>query len=123
MGPIGPKLRSLLNERIATPSFTADSRDEIHMILEYAKGDVWGTVSAPCANRVIFSHDISNAKLVALEAFEQSLSTFEPDLIVLSGAHLLDGQPRSFWQKRLADIEKVLDAIPHTMSLASIPDI
>ena len=116
-----------MNERIATPSFTADSQDEIHMILEYARGDIWGTVSAPCANRVIFSHDVSNAKLIALEAFEQSLSTFEPDLIVLSGAHLLDGQPKSFWQKRLADIEKVLDAIPRTVpihwELATVGDL
>lgn len=127
VGPIGPKLRTLLSEGIATPSFTADSRDEVHMILEYARGDVWGTVTAPCANRVIFSHDVSNAKLVALEAFEQSLSTFEPDLIVLSGAHLLDGQPQAFWQKRLADIERVLDRIPRTVpihwELATVGDL
>ena len=127
VGPIGPKLRSLLNEQIATPSFTTDSRDEIHMILEYAKGEVWGEVTASCANRVIFSHDVSNAKLVSLETFKESLASFQPNLIVLSGAHLLDGQPQSFWEKRLVDIGELLDSIPHSVpvhwELATVGDL
>ena len=127
VGPVGTKLRSLLNEQIATPSFTPESHDEIHMILEYAKGEVWGDITAACANRVIFSHDISNAKLVALELFKDSLTNFKPDLIVLSGAHLLDGQPRSFWERRLADIENLLDSIPHSVpvhwELATVGDL
>ena len=126
-GPIGPKLRSLLDERIVTPTFTRDSQDEIHMILEYAKGQRWGEVTAPCANRVIFSHDISNAKLIALESFQESLTQFKPDLIVLSGAHLLDGQPKVFWEKRLADIAKLLDSIPTSIpvhwELATVGDL
>ena len=127
VGPIGQKLRTLLNKKIATPSFTSDSHDEIHMILEYAKGEVWGEATASCANRVIFSHDVSNAKLVALESFQDNLSIFKPDLIVLSGAHLLDGQPKSFWQKRLRDIEKVLDttagSVPIHWELATVGDM
>ena len=127
IGPIGPKLRSLLDDRIATPTFTTDSQDEIHMILEYAKGQRWGEVTAPCANRVIFSHDVSNAKLVALESFQESLEQFRPELIVLSGAHLLDGQPKTFWEKRLADIAKLLDSIPSSIpvhwELATVGDL
>lgn len=127
VGPVGPKLRGLLNPEIATPSFTADSRDEIHMILEYGKGEVWGKATAACANRVIFSHDESNAKLVALESFNDSLADFNPDLIVLSGAHLLDGQPRTFWERRLADIGKVLDSIANSVpvhwELATVGDL
>ena len=127
VGPIGPKLRSLLDSRITTPTFTTDSQDEIHMILEYAKDQRWGGVTAPCANRVIFSHDVSNAKLVALETFQESLSQFKPELIVLSGAHLLDGQPKSFWGKRLVDIAKLLDSIPNTIpvhwELATVGDL
>ena len=127
VGPIGPKLRNLLDERIATPTFTTDSQDEIHMILEYAKGQRWGEVTAPCANRVIFSHDVSNAKLVALESFQESLEHFNPELIILSGAHLLDGQPKSFWEKRLADIAALLDSIPSSIpvhwELATVGDL
>ena len=127
IGPIGPKLRSLLDKRIATPTFTTDSQDEIHMILEYSKGQRWGEVTAPCANRVIFSHDISNAKLVALESFQDSLEQFKPELIILSGAHLLDGQPKTFWEKRLADIAKLLDRIPSNIpvhwELATVGDL
>ena len=127
VGPIGPKLRSLLNKQISTPTFTASSHDEVHMILEYAKGEVWGQVTASCANRVIFSHDISNAKLTALETFKVSLTNFKPDLIVLSGAHLLDGQPKSFWEKRLVDIGTLLDGIPRTVpihwELATVGDL
>ncbi len=127
IGPIGPKLRSLIDKQIATPTFTTDSQDEIHMILEYAKGQSWGEVTAPCANRVIFSHDVSNAKLVALESFQESLEQFRPDLVVLSGAHLLDGQPKSFWEKRLVDIGKLLDGIPSSVpvhwELATVGDL
>ena len=126
-GPIGPTLRSLLDDRIATPTFTTDSQDEIHMILEYAKGQRWGEVTAPCANRVIFSHDVSNSKLVALESFQESLEQFKPELIILSGAHLLDGQPKSFWEKRLADIAALLDSIPNSIpvhwELATVGDL
>ena len=127
VGPIGPKLRNLLDERIATPTFTRDSQDEIHMILEYAKDQRWGEVTTPCANRVIFSHDVSNAKLVALESFQESLMQFKPELIILSGAHLLDGQPKAFWEKRLADIAKLLDSIPTSIpvhwELATVGDL
>ena len=127
ISPVGPKLRSLLDDRIATPTFTTDSRDEIHMILEYGKGHRWGPVTATCANRVIFSHDTSNAKLVALESFQESLAKFKPDLIVLSGAHLLDGQRKSFWKQRLKDIAKLLDGIPRSTpvhwELATVGDL
>lgn len=114
VGPIGHKLKELLHPKMETPTFTAKSQDEVHMILEYPKGERWGPVQSSCANRVIYSHDVSNSKLVALESFEKTLKTFRPDLIVLSGAHLLDGQPEAIWRSRLQDIAALLDSIPHS---------
>ena len=97
------------------------------MILEYPKGGQWGEVTASCANRVIFSHDLSNSKLVALEQFGESMSNFNPDLIILSGAHLLDSQPAEFQTSRLGDIADLLESIPRSIpihwELATVGDL
>ncbi len=127
VGPVGPTLKGLLHKDILTPSLSSSSVDEVHMILEYPKGGTWGKVTASCANRVIFSHDLSNSRLVALEQFQDSLTDFNPDLIVLSGAHLLDGQSMDFQTSRLADIAKLLDSIPRSIpvhwELATVGDL
>ena len=112
VAPVGPTLRELLDKDILTPSFSQSSQDEVHMILEYSKGSTWGTVTATCANRVIYSHDMSNSKLVALEQFHDNLATFKADLIILSGAHLLESHPMMFRESRLADVSVMLDSIP-----------
>ena len=97
------------------------------MILEYPQGEEWGGVSATCANRVIYSHDLANSKMVALEDFQPSLESFGPELVILSGAHLLDGQTESFWKKRLSDIEQLLESLPLSLpvhwELATIGDL
>ncbi len=127
VGPVGPTLKGLLHKDILTPSLSSSSVDEVHMILEYPKGGTWGKVTASCANRVIFSHDLSNSRLVALEQFQDSLTDFNPDLIILSGAHLLDGQSMEFQTSRLADIIKLLDSIPRSIpvhwELATVGDL
>lgn len=111
-GPIGGTLRELLHSQIHTPTFTPDSQDEIHLIMEYPKGQQWGKITSTCANRVITSHDISNAKMVALEGFQEYLDSFRPDLIILSGAHLMQGESADFKKKRLVDVAGLLGNIP-----------
>ena len=127
VGPVGPKLRALLPPSILTPSFSPSSRDEVHLIMEYPKGEKWGSVVSTCANRIITSHDVSNARMVALESFAESLDKFQPDLVILSGAHLMEGQEREFQQGRLQDIGQVLDSIPPSTpvhwELATIGDL
>ena len=97
------------------------------MILEYPKDAQWGSVTASCANRVIFSHDVSNSKLSALEDFQTAVNDFKPDLIILSGAHLMDGHPQSFWEKRLKNIANLLENIPRRIpvhwELATVGDL
>lgn len=127
VGHIGSSLRKLLHPRMATPTFSSQSRDEVHMILEYPRGEEWGAVRATCANRVIYSHDITNSKMMALEAFQPSLESFGPDLVILSGAHLLDGQTETFWRRRLGDITQLLASLPPGLpahwELATIGDL
>lgn len=111
-GPIGSTLRDLLHPQIHTPTFTPDSQDEVHLIMEYPKGQWWGEITSTCANRVIMSHDVSNAKMVALEEFQKNLNSFRPDLVILSGAHLMQGESDDFKRKRLVDIAGLLGNIP-----------
>lgn len=112
VAPVGDRLRKLLHPAIATPTFTsASSRDEVHVILEYARGEHWGDVAASCANRVIYSHDLSNSMLTAMDSFVESVAEFSPDVVILSGTHHLDGQPEEVWSRRLTDVEGVLEAL------------
>ena len=127
-GPIGTKLRELLHPRMLTPSHgQQQQQEEVHMILEYPKGEQWGAATSSCANRVIYSHDVSNSRMVALESFHRSLRSFHPDLVVFSGTHILEGQPETFWMERLKDIQGLLESmpadIPVHLELATVGDM
>lgn len=126
-GPIGNAQRKLLHPLIITPTYTPESHDEVHLILEYPKGATWGEITSSCANRVIISHDVSNARMVALEGFQEYLHDFKPDLVVLSGAHLMQAEEREFRMRRLAEVSEVLGAIPSSIpvhgELATVGDL
>lgn len=101
-------------------------RDEFHLILEYQAGEEWGQVKAPNANRFIFSHDLSNGALNMLEVFVSSLEEFQPDLVVLSGLHMMEGQSKEMRHRRLmeavASISDIPTDIPIHLELASMTD-
>ncbi len=124
IGVIGSKLKSLLSDAIITPTFTDSSKDEVHMILEYSSGSKWGQVKSSCANRVIFSHDLSNSRMVALEYLPEAVNNFKPDLAVLSGAHLMEAQQHEFQESRLQDVGALLDttfkSVPVHWELATV---
>ena len=65
--------------------------------------------------------------MLSLEAFRASVPSFSPELVILSGAHLLEGQPKSFWQQRLADTATVLEVLPGSVpvhwELATVGDM
>lgn len=67
-------------------------------------GEEWGQLKAPHANRFIFSHDLSNGAMKMLEVFVSSLEEFQPDLVVLSGLHMMEGQSKEFQRKRLLEV-------------------
>ena len=68
-GPIGPKLQSLLDEKIVIPTSLKEEVDEYHLILEYGVGEVWGDHTSACGNRFIISHDIRNGHMTAMDKF------------------------------------------------------
>ncbi|XP_051917438.1 ADP-dependent glucokinase isoform X2 [Hippocampus zosterae] len=125
-GPVGPKLHEMLDEQIVVPPGSLQEMDEYHLILEYKAGEQWGSTRAPQANRFIFSHDVSNGVMSLLETFVASLDEFQPDLVVLSGLHMMEGQGRQLWEERLkeavAAISDIRKDIPIHLELASMTD-
>ncbi|XP_069758483.1 ADP-dependent glucokinase isoform X2 [Narcine bancroftii] len=126
VGPVGPKLYELLDDQIIVPPESFQEVDEFHLILEYLTGDSWGEIEAPHANRFIFSHDVSNAEMKTLETLVLSLNDFNPDLIVLSGLHMMEGQRKEERDKRLQEVSLLISEIPSEMTvhleLASMTD-
>ncbi|XP_070686251.1 ADP-dependent glucokinase [Pempheris klunzingeri] len=125
-GPVGPKLHEMLDEQIVVPPDSLQETDEFHLILEYKAGEQWGSTQAPQANRFIFSHDVSNGEMSSLETFVASLEEFQPDLVVLSGLHMMEGQGREMWEERLKEAVSAISDIrkdfPIHLELASMTD-
>ncbi|XP_029909849.1 ADP-dependent glucokinase isoform X2 [Myripristis murdjan] len=125
-GPVGPKLHEMLDEQIVVPPGSLQETDEYHLILEYKAGEQWGSTQAPQANRFIFSHDLSNGEMSSLETFVASLEEFQPDLVVLSGLHMMEGQGKELWEERLKEavvaISDIPKDVPIHLELASMTD-
>uniref|UniRef100_K7FGP5 ADP dependent glucokinase n=1 Tax=Pelodiscus sinensis TaxID=13735 RepID=K7FGP5_PELSI len=125
-GPVGPKLHELLDDNVIVPPESMQETDEFHLILEYQAGEEWGQMKAPNANRFIFSHDLSNGAMNMLEVFVSSLDEFQPDLVVLSGLHMMEGQSQEIREKRLLEavtsISDIPTDIPIHLELASMTD-
>ncbi|XP_026119665.1 ADP-dependent glucokinase-like isoform X1 [Carassius auratus] len=125
-GPVGPKLHEMLDEQIIVPPESLQEMDEFHLILEYKSGEQWGSSRAPQASRFILSHDVSNGEMSTLETFVASLDEFQPDLVVLSGLHMMEGMGRDLWEERLKEavvaISDVRNEVPIHLELASMTD-
>ncbi|XP_032824082.2 ADP-dependent glucokinase [Petromyzon marinus] len=125
-GPVGPKLHELLDERVLVPPESLTDQDQYHLILEYKAGERWADVEAPLASRFIFSHDQANAGMRFLETLVENLEEFRPDLVVLSGFHMMEGQGKDFWTQRLDEVVTSLSEIPAEtavhLELASMAD-
>lgn len=109
--PIGPVLDSLLNpslQRIKSET-TSLMMDEYHVVLEYSRDEIWNGHKAPASSRFIFSHDISNSHMKCFKHFVASLPQFSPDLVVISGLHMMEGID---WKERLNDIVEDFRTIP-----------
>uniref|UniRef100_A0A3B4B1F5 Uncharacterized protein n=1 Tax=Periophthalmus magnuspinnatus TaxID=409849 RepID=A0A3B4B1F5_9GOBI len=124
-GPVGPKLHELLDEKIVVSPESLRETDEYHLILEYQTGEHWGPLVAPQANRFIFSHDEANSHMTLTEALVQSLDQFEPDLLVLSGLHMMEGLRPEARNHRLDQVVALLSelSVPVHLELASMTDL
>nr|BAC29671.1 unnamed protein product [Mus musculus] len=47
-----------------------------------------------------------------LEVFVSSLEEFQPDLVVLSGLHMMEGQSKELQRKRLLEVVTAISDIP-----------
>ena len=72
---------------------TMEHRDDIHLIMEYDKGERWGNYEAPRANRFIIHNDYSNLMLESLDDFVLEIITFQPNLVVIGGLQMMDNFP------------------------------
>lgn len=125
-GLVGPILKSLFHPRIMVPQSALSDVDEYHIIMEYKKGEKWAGRVCPIASRFIFSHDMTNGHMLGLERFVASFHETMPDLVVLSGLHMLESQSQTFWMRRIAEIASALSRIsnniPIHLELASMAD-
>lgn len=123
-GPVGPELHELLDEKIVVPPEALQETDQVHLILEYQTGERWGPLRAPQANRFIFSHDEDNALMAFTESLVQSLDHFDPDLMVLSGFHMMEGLQPEARDRRLDQVGALLSelSVPVHLELASMTD-
>ena len=96
IGPIGPKLKKLLNKNIKISTSSLIEKDEIHLILEYNANQLFESLQTPTANRFIVSHDAYNSRMEMLDEFFEFAQSHQPDIIILTGLHLLESQSDTF---------------------------
>ena len=101
------------NATTTTTTATDRSRDDVHLLFEYDVGDVWGPLTAPRANRFIVHNDYSNMMLETLDSFIESLASFRPSLVVVSGLQMLDNFPLdvSIRTAKLQQLQRALSSL------------
>ncbi|XP_022106357.1 ADP-dependent glucokinase-like [Acanthaster planci] len=117
VGPVGPKVHSLMPSRVQIPDTSLRDEDEVHLIMEYAEGEKWGQWTSPIATRFITSHDVANAEMDGLDVFVTSIKDFGPDVVMFSGLHLLDSDSLSKQQEKLSLLVEELSKLPHVIPL------
>lgn len=119
----------LLEERVTVLPTDGINQDEVHLIMEYAKGASWNGQKADRANRFIVTRDTHNAQLTGLETLHYHLMTSDisPRLLVVSGFHLLAHEEVAVQTQRLArSVEafgEVNETIPIHLEFASIGNL
>lgn len=93
---------------------TVNHRDDIHLIMEYAKGERWGRYEAPRANRFIVHSDYSNLMLESLSDFISEVVTFKPNLVVIGGLQMMDNFPfdKTIRSRKLQELKTFLISLP-----------
>ncbi|WAQ97781.1 ADPGK-like protein, partial [Mya arenaria] len=126
IGPIGPVLKKLLPHNVLVPDDSLIDKDEVHLIMEYGLHEAWQGLESPVANRFITSYDESNSRLTMLNKFFKDLGPFSPNLVLVSGLHLLETQSLTYMSDKLEEFKTGLQNIPQSipvhLELASMAD-
>jgi ADP-dependent phosphofructokinase/glucokinase len=96
IGPVGKRLKGLLNEKIKIPNEVLIDKDEVHLILEYNLNQQWNGMKPPQSNRFIVSHDVYNSRIEMLDIFFNLSKLHNPDVLILAGFHLVESQNEEF---------------------------
>eukprot|EP00730_Choanoeca_flexa_P018709 TRINITY_DN9114_c0_g1_i1.p1 TRINITY_DN9114_c0_g1~~TRINITY_DN9114_c0_g1_i1.p1 ORF type:complete len:475 (+),score=106.62 TRINITY_DN9114_c0_g1_i1:156-1580(+) len=109
----GPQLQQLLHPLVKVPESCLRREDEYHLILEYGQDQEWQGYRSPRANRFIFSHDDTNARMLASAELSQVLAQdTRVDVVVVSGLNMLDGQNETVMVAKLNELATILKAVP-----------
>ena len=73
---------------------------------EYKRQEKWGKYVSPRANRFIVHSDVNNPTVSSLEAFDDLLSDFRPNLFLVSGLQMMDNFPFKEGE-RIARLKKI----------------
>ncbi|VDN59501.1 unnamed protein product [Dracunculus medinensis] len=117
VGPIGPRSQALLHPSIVRTNSTRIIKDEIHIIMEYKQGEILGEYVAPASSRFITSHDQYSGSSVVIEMFFKAISQFQPDLIILTGVHLIQTQNKEMRSEKLRLIKRNLLQLPSNIPI------
>ncbi|EGT52791.1 hypothetical protein CAEBREN_28087 [Caenorhabditis brenneri] len=126
VGPIGPRSQALIHPSVKRTNSTRILKDELHVILEYKQGEILGDWVAPSSSRFITSHDHFSGSMVVMEMFFKAIAQFRPDLVIITGVHLLEFQSREMRQEKMRLIKRNLLQInpktPIHLELGSLAD-
>ena len=106
-------LHTLIDKEIQVTG-SLGRKDDIHLVLEYDKGNEWKAYTSPRANRFIVHNDQTNPHIASLEDFEKEIKEFSPDLIVIGGLQMMDSFPfkENERQSRLKSLRQLLATTP-----------
>ena len=86
------ELMKMLPENISTVGSVVDN-DDVHLLLEYPAHLPWGKFKSQRANRLVLHSDEHNPYLRSLDKFQGKIQEFSPNVLVVSGLHMLDNFP------------------------------
>lgn len=126
-GPVGDSLSGLLHSNITTLKKHHENihpdkpfhqvEDEIHLIMEYGGEQKWGELQSKRANRFIVSHDVQNSRLTAVEELHEAIKTYNPQIVVIAGTHLLEILDEETRKERLDVLVSTLKMIPSDIAI------
>jgi len=126
-GAVGDETKKLLPSLFQFAN--SEGHDEIHLIMEFSRGQKWGSLTSPRANRVIVHCDYSNSRVAVLEDFHEAIENKQDhiDLVVITGLHLLERENPDYRTKRIATVVNRIQLLKPQITLhfelASIADL
>ena len=108
-GRIGPRARALLPPTVASAAPQADT-DDVHLILEYGKGEEFGGVASPRANRFIVTSGVPGEATASVRETVEAVRSGNgvTGALVLSGLHALENLPSG---ERTETLQGIADAL------------